>query len=225
MPLTRAALLQPLLQCLAYAAGAAGLLVAECVRLGAGRSTSTGATLERFVAPLRDARDAGPLLLTPLYLLLGCALPAWAAWAAGLFDPRRADAGEGADAYAARALAGSVLGTAGVLVLGVGDAAAAAAGKAVGRIRWPGGRKTVEGSLCGVAATAAAGAACVAAQSALLAGTGASAGGVRLGHGAAVGLGIGLVGAFAVEAATDQIDNLVMPMYAAAAVAAGLRPG
>lgn len=214
---------QPLLQCLAYAVGASLLLLAESVRLGAGKGA--GATLDRFAAPLRDARDSGPLLLTPLYLLVGCALPAWAAWVAGLFEPRQVGVSASEAAFAARALAGGVLGTVGVLVLGVGDAVAAAAGRAMGSVRWPGGRKTVEGSLCGIVATAAAGAVCMAAHRALLPSLGDEVGAGGLGHGVGMGVGVGLVGAFAVEAATDQIDNLVMPMYAMAAVAAGLRPG
>jgi dolichol kinase len=39
---------------------------------------------------------------------------------------------------------------AGLLVLGVGDAMAAAVGVSLGRRRWPGGNKTVEGSLAAV---------------------------------------------------------------------------
>lgn len=59
----------------------------------------------------RDARDSGPVLMTPIYLLLGCAGPIWVTFA--LVSPNRSVRGLALPAFA------------GLLSLGVGDAAAA----------------------------------------------------------------------------------------------------
>lgn len=74
------------------------------------------------------------MLLSPFYLLLGCALPLWT---------------EARPSALARSSA--------ALALGVADAAASWAGQHWGRTRWPQSRKTVEGTLAFIASLAAAG--------------------------------------------------------------------
>ncbi|KAJ1969465.1 hypothetical protein IWQ62_000607 [Dispira parvispora] len=79
--------------------------------------------IEQFMRPFTDHHDAGPLIVSHLYLMVGCALPIW------LHSP----------------LALSNL--AGVLTLGVGDAMASIVGQWLGRYRWPGAKKTIEGTI------------------------------------------------------------------------------
>jgi hypothetical protein len=103
--------------------------------------------------------------MTPLYLLLGCAVPLWLALAlrpdAADGPPRSADdspiggfRGGSSGGFPSGpppplppplhpapfppAMACCLVGLAGVLAVGIGDAAAAVVGKSFGRIFWPG---------------------------------------------------------------------------------------
>jgi len=73
-----------------------------------------------------DNRDSGYLIVSHIYLLLGCAIPIW------LNDEK---------------LKPNLAGLSGILALGIGDAFASIVGQFCGGIRWPGRKKTVEGSL------------------------------------------------------------------------------
>ncbi|BFY98422.1 hypothetical protein BsWGS_01462 [Bradybaena similaris] len=86
----------------------------------------------------------------------------------------------------------------GVLSLGVGDTVACVAGKAWGRNHWPGSKKTMEGTLCSILSQVAL----------LLAGS--YIGVVNLTSWWNVFVGICL--SALVEAFTDQIDNLILPL-------------
>lgn len=158
------------------AGGGLGLLVGGEI----GRTGVAGETVRRKVDAvakrLVDERDGGALVVTHVYLLMGCAVGMWV-WA-------REDVAKA--------------GVVGVCVL---DSVAAAVGKRCGRTEWVrGGGRTVEGSIGGmVAATVA----------------------LRVWGGMswAVAVVASMAGG-AVEATTDQIDNLVVPMTMCAAVAA-----
>ena len=109
------------------------------------------APLSAFFARFLDSRDGGTLVLTHLYLLLGCALPLWLADALpGIASLPAAAAGAGAGAPP-RSVALDVAPFAGVVVLGMGDAVASVVGIHLGRCRWPGTRKTVEGTAAAAA--------------------------------------------------------------------------
>ncbi|CAE6409999.1 unnamed protein product [Rhizoctonia solani] len=83
-----------------------------------------GAAVHVFLSEFLDEKDGGTAILSHFYLLTGCALPLW------LESPWR------------------VLGLAGVIVLGVGDALASIVGKRLGFSRWfPSSGKTLEGTL------------------------------------------------------------------------------
>ncbi|KAB5592498.1 Dolichol kinase [Ceratobasidium theobromae] len=83
-----------------------------------------GAAVHVFLSEFLDEKDSGTAILSHFYLLTGCALPVW------LESPWR------------------VLGLAGVIVLGVGDALASIIGKRLGTSRWfPSSGKTVEGTV------------------------------------------------------------------------------
>ncbi|KAI8981823.1 hypothetical protein BDF20DRAFT_912064 [Mycotypha africana] len=82
-----------------------------------------GKNLHVFLTEFIDNRDLGPVILSHIYLLLGCATPVWLG-------------------------SSNVLASlSGILSLGFGDAAASIVGKKFGRYHWPGTKKTVEGTL------------------------------------------------------------------------------
>ncbi|GAA5892804.1 hypothetical protein JCM5296_006011 [Sporobolomyces johnsonii] len=80
-----------------------------------------GAPLHIFFSEFVDSKDSGPVILSHFYLLTGCAGGLWLE-------------GTGINRFT------------GVLVLGIGDSLASIVGKLVGRVRWPGTSKTVEGT-------------------------------------------------------------------------------
>ncbi|GAA5954161.1 hypothetical protein JCM21900_006948 [Sporobolomyces salmonicolor] len=80
-----------------------------------------GAPLHIFFSEFIDSKDSGPVILSHFYLLTGCAGGLWLE-------------GTGINRFT------------GVLVLGIGDSLASIVGKLVGRVRWPGTSKTVEGT-------------------------------------------------------------------------------
>ncbi|KAJ2707137.1 dolichol kinase [Coemansia sp. IMI 203386] len=137
--------------------------------------------IDRFLRRFTDHRDAGLVVTSHFYLLLGCALPVWLG---GTSDVAR---------------------LAGVLTLGLADTAASLVGTRYGRHKWPGSPKTLEGSAAFAASLCAASGLVVYAlvdqqnvSSALM----------------LFALCIGLA---ALEALTEQNDNMVVPltMYAA----------
>jgi dolichol kinase len=112
--------------------------------------------------------------------------------------------------------AGAVTALAGLLVLGVGDSAASVVGTVLGGPRWPGSRKTFAGTAGAATATAAA----VAAAVGGLARSGPPGG---AGAGAAVVWGLSVATAL-VEAVTEHVDNLFLPLLFVAGAAVTL-PG
>jgi len=199
----------PLLQ-LGLAAATALFLLLEAMR--ACEVAPLAAPLSAFLARFLDSRDGGTLVLTHLYLLLGCALPLWLSDAMMPTPPSSPPpqearaAGEGS-----RAAHGVSLGAApyaGLVVLGMGDAVASVVGVHVGRVRWPTTRKTVEGS----AAAAASMLGLVLFLRWL----------VERGGAADVAdwccAAVCTVLVCLLEAFTSQIDNLFLPVYYAAAL-------
>ncbi|KAJ2797742.1 dolichol kinase [Coemansia helicoidea] len=166
----------PLLLHVALTAALAAFVVVEAARA---RGVGPWApAIDRFLRRFTDARDAGPVVTAHFYLLLGCAVPVWLG--------------------GARAAC-----LAGVLALGVADSAASLVGLGLGRRRWPGSAKTVEGTAGFVLGL-------FVAVSLVPAGGGPGAA-ARLAVCAALGL---------VEALTEQNDNLVVALAAYAALAA-----
>lgn len=96
-----------------------------------------GQMLRQLLSLFLDERDSGPLILTHIYLLLGMSLPVW------LFPrpcaPKGTLAGTGALAPYS-----------GVLAVGVGDSVASIFGSTVGEIKWPGTKKTFEGTMTAI---------------------------------------------------------------------------
>ncbi|GAA5814660.1 hypothetical protein MFLAVUS_008159 [Mucor flavus] len=87
-----------------------------------------GKSLHVFLTEFIDNRDLGPVILSHIYLLLGCASPVWLGCSNVLAS------------------------LSGILSLGFGDAAASLIGKRFGQWYWPGTKKTVEGTLAFIVA-------------------------------------------------------------------------
>ena len=189
-----------------------GLLV-ECTR--ALRVAQLGDTIEAYMRQFTDDRDdAGAgAITTHLYLLIGCAAPLWLHVGLGGGGQRSAGGAGGV---------AQLLPMCGLLAIGVGDAAAAIVGNRLARThRWrPHSGRSVEGSLAMLLSMVVAGGAALGAISlasdAALVGSEAEEG-YGLGRGA--GVAAALLTTTLLEALTDQIDNLVIPLHAYAALA------
>ena len=207
--------LQPETMRLAYAASFALLCTLELVR-GA-RLGWVSDMLQRLVDEHKDERDGGVVVLTHIYLLLGCAIPSFLC------------------PYATAERRGGfnmLLPLAGVLIVGIGDTAASVYGKMCGRTLWhkipisssargkgggggggaSGGAnsKTIEGTV--------AGALCTLVGAGLAVCVGGGVGGLpETGSGAwvpaALGVAVASLAAMSLEAFTEQIDNLVLPLW------------
>ena len=98
--------------------------------------------LTHFLAPYVDGRDhRGPVIVSHIFLLIGCAIPLWLSLAV---TQRK-----GAPPWESWEVATRDLSMiAGVVCVGMGDAAASLIGRRFGRRRWPwSGGKSLEGSL------------------------------------------------------------------------------
>jgi len=98
--------------------------------------------LTYFLAPYVDGRDhRGPIIVSHIFLLIGCAIPLWLSLAATPRDGIRPFAGWDVTKRDMSMISG-------VVCVGMGDAAASLIGRRYGRRRWPwSGGKTLEGSL------------------------------------------------------------------------------
>lgn len=147
-----------------------------------------GSPLRRLLTLFLDERDSGPLILTHIYLLLGVALPIWL-----LPGPCIPKGGLGG--------ASGLVPYAGVLAVGVGDTVASVFGSTVGEIRWPGTKKTFEGTASSVFAQIIAVVIFLIADSSI---------NLNASYSWVVG-SITMVAML--EAYTSQIDNLLLPLY------------
>lgn len=109
--------------------------------------------LARFLTPYVDGRDLrGPVVISHIFLLIGCAIPLWLSLAA---IPRISDATACWNGWEVDRRDVSLV--SGVICVGVGDAAASLTGRRYGRHKWFfGGGKSLEGSAAFASAVAAA---------------------------------------------------------------------
>jgi dolichol kinase len=98
--------------------------------------------LTAFLAPYVDGRDhRGPVIVSHIFLLIGCAIPLWLSLAGA---PRHGDDPWAGWETSARDLSM----VSGVICVGMGDAAASLIGRRYGRTKWFwGGGKSIEGSI------------------------------------------------------------------------------
>ena len=160
------------------------MIVAEYVRIF--RIIPFGDLLHRYLMTFVDERDQGCIIVTHIYLLLGCALPVWLfPYTDGLFSSSQA--------------ACTLAPYAGILSLGVGDAAASALGSQYGTIKWPTSKKTYFGTLSGIIAQF------LCAFMVLLIHN------VNVNQINLIEIGFVITLVSVVEATTTQIDNIVLP--------------
>ncbi|KAK3066717.1 dolichol kinase [Teratosphaeriaceae sp. CCFEE 6253] len=116
-------------------------LLLEVIR--AGLVPPLGAAIGRFVAPYVDGRDLrGPVVVSHIFLLIGCAVPLWFSLAS-----IERDGGEPWTGWELRGEQREVAMLAGVICVGMGDAAASLIGRRYGRRKWIWvGGKSLEGS-------------------------------------------------------------------------------
>lgn len=116
-------------------------LLLEVIR--AGQVPPLGAAIGRFVAPYVDGRDLrGPMVVSHVFLLIGCAIPLWLS-ASGLDRSTHARW----PGWEMENEVRDVAMIAGVVCVGMGDAAASLIGRRYGRRKWPWiGGKSLEGS-------------------------------------------------------------------------------
>ncbi|XP_066998877.2 dolichol kinase isoform X3 [Anabrus simplex] len=140
--------------------------------------------LQDGFAVYADEKDAGNLALTPIYLLAGCSMPIW-------LHP-----------LGCLSIDFLLPLLSGVLSIGVGDTMASTAGTYMGYHKWPGSRKSVEGTF-----------ACMAGQMVIIVFL------ISLGYLDSCPYDItkmfgAVIATSLVEAMTDQVDNLVLPLIA-----------
>lgn len=117
--------------------------------------------LARFLAPYVDGRDLrGPVIVSHMFLLIGCAIPLWLSLAGhdrtssdpGIIHTSQAPGVKGDPWAGWELLRGSgqsrdLSMVAGVICVGMGDAAASLIGRRYGKRKWPwAGGKSLEGS-------------------------------------------------------------------------------
>ncbi|CAI2175947.1 4100_t:CDS:10 [Funneliformis geosporum] len=106
---------------LAFSVAFAALIYLEYLRYFA--VFPLGKQLHVFLSEFLDSRDAGPSILSHIYLLVGCAGCIWLDGSSTLAN------------------------ISGIFTLGLGDSMASIIGRKYGRHRWPGAFKTIEGSI------------------------------------------------------------------------------
>ncbi|KAF0695177.1 Aste57867_13984 [Aphanomyces stellatus] len=166
---------------LSYGVAVAVFLVVECVR--ALSVPPFGRPIALFMRVYLDHRDEGRLVLSHIYLLLGCALPLWIQ-------------------SAAPSASTILIANAGVLALGIGDAMGATVGSTLGSVQVV-GKKTLEGSVAVFVSMGVVSLACHTYHYDVLDGRYAS----------AIGFVVATLATAALEAITLQIDNLVLPLF------------
>jgi dolichol kinase len=103
--------------------------------------------LTYFLAPYTDGRDhRGPVIVSHIFLLIGCAIPLWLS----LADLPRVSVDDDIDSPVSgwEVPSRDVSMVSGIVCVGMGDAAASLVGRRYGRLKWFwGGGKSLEGSL------------------------------------------------------------------------------
>jgi dolichol kinase len=194
--------------CLSLAIAFAALVALEAARCV--QMPLLGPAVQSFMERFVDSRDSGPVYVTHFTLLLGLAGPIWLSQAL-----RSAAVGPASvsSTVGVTDLHVLVCAVAGLMVVGVGDAAASVVGSMYGQVKlFADSSKTLEGTLGAVLC-------CLAAWLLLLWPLGLLS---SLSAAQLLNLATSTAWACLLEAATSQLDNLVVPVYYLLLLLAGL---
>lgn len=133
-----------------------------------------------------DEKDAGLVAFTPIYLLVGCSIPLW-------IHPVPCDITDSAGFELLKLLSG-------ILSVGIGDMAASVLGARLGKHKWPNSIKSVEGTLASIFFQ------CLTVGIFWLLKL------ITLSPTKIAYTGIAIIVNALVEARTDQVDNLMLPL-------------
>ena len=111
----------------------AAFLLLESVRLY--NLDYVGNILNKNLVGFLDEKDQGTLILTHIYLLIGCSLPIWISPLKSAMDATD-----------------NLLLCSGIVSLGIGDTAASIGGTLWGKTKFPGSSKSIEGTVCSILA-------------------------------------------------------------------------
>ncbi|KAK5650634.1 hypothetical protein RI129_001663 [Pyrocoelia pectoralis] len=145
-----------------------------------------GSSLQKGFLTYRDEKDSGIVALTPMYLLIGCSLPLW-------IHPAPCDIVDSAGFNLLPIMSG-------VLAIGVGDTAASVVGTKLGQHFWPGTKKTMEGTI-----------GCIASQFIVVYAL-VCTGFLDVNNYTLLKSVFAIIVGSLVEASTNQIDNIVLPL-------------
>uniref|UniRef100_A0A336KFT3 dolichol kinase n=1 Tax=Culicoides sonorensis TaxID=179676 RepID=A0A336KFT3_CULSO len=142
--------------------------------------------LNTAVSTFLDEKDAGLIALTPIYLLIGCSLPLW-------IPPVPCDLTDSGGLEILKLFSG-------ILSVGIGDMAASVIGSRFGKHKWKNSIKSVEGTLGSILFQILA------------------VGGlwmlklIHLNYLKILYTGVAIIVNALIEAKTDQVDNLMLPL-------------
>eukprot|EP00027_Filamoeba_sp_ATCC50430_P008867 CAMPEP_0168552282 /NCGR_PEP_ID=MMETSP0413-20121227/6633_1 /TAXON_ID=136452 /ORGANISM="Filamoeba nolandi, Strain NC-AS-23-1" /LENGTH=168 /DNA_ID=CAMNT_0008582885 /DNA_START=967 /DNA_END=1470 /DNA_ORIENTATION=+ len=163
---------------LGYAVATALLILAELIRLA--KIPQLEEILSDYLTQFVDEKDQGLLITSHVYLLVGCGLPLWLSCTSSSI---------------------ALSGFAGLIVIGIGDSMASIVGSHIGRTKWPGSKKSIEGTAAAIIS--------VAMTSTLLA--------FYIEQPTSFEQWLQLLAAGTLtclmEAATEQVDNLFLPIF------------
>lgn len=94
----------------------------------------------------KNEKDIGPVMVSHLFLIIGLSYPVW------LADDCKLTGQRGSSSELMMCLARRLAQLSGIISVGIGDSAASIIGSKIGRHRWPGRKRTLEGSLAGLIA-------------------------------------------------------------------------
>lgn len=142
--------------------------------------------LESSIQAFIDEKDAGKIAVTPIYLLVGCSAPLW-------IHNLPCDL-TGSSAFELLPL------LSGITSIGIGDTFASIVGSQIGSHKWGNSSKSVEGTIASIIA-----------QTGFLYGLG-YLGFISLNLKLMSVCGVAVIANSLIEALTDQVDNLVLPL-------------
>jgi dolichol kinase len=201
-------MIEPLFALVGFCAALGLFVLAEGLRMAQLPPFST--SVFAFMRSYLDIRDSGAIILSHIYLLLGCAVPLFLHYAVFVVLTN--------DHHLDVQLWDYLPAVSGVMVLGVGDAAASVVGSYWGTLFWPDSKKTFQGtagafvSLLVTCALAHAGAQFLPVVPGAATAT-ATATAARLAPFASPAIWLATFLTCLLEALTTQIDNLFLPLF------------